>query len=140
MHIGFTCGAFDLLHGGHIHFLKESAKQCDYLIVGLHSNPKTDRPTKNSPIQTMYERWLQLNALRVVGEIIPYETEDDLANLLATQDIQVRFLGSEYEGANITGENICRSRNIQLVYIPRLHTYSSSTLRQRVWSREWKQH
>lgn len=140
MTIGFTCGAFDLLHAGHIHLLEEAAKQCDYLKVGLHSNPKLDRPVKNAPIQSMYERWLQLHALRVVHEIIPYDTEDDLTNLLATQDMQRRFLGSEYEGMSITGEQICRTRNIQLIYIPRLHTYSSSTLRQRVWAREWKQH
>lgn len=137
---GFTCGAFDLLHAGHVYLLTEAAKYCEYLKIGLHSNPNLDRPSKNAPIQSLYERWLQLKALRVVHEIIPYDTENDLANLLATQDIDVRFLGAEYEGMSVTGENICRERNIQIKYIPRLHTYSSSTLRQRVWAREWKQH
>lgn len=137
--VGFTCGAFDLLHSGHIHFLTEARQQCDMLKVGLHTNPQTDRAHKNAPVQTMYERWMQLQALACVDEIIPYDTEDDLSNLLATQNIQVRFLGSEYERATVTGESICRERNITLVYIKRLHTYSSSTLRQRVWAREWKQ-
>lgn len=138
--IGFTCGAFDLLHPGHIHFLMIARQQCNRLKVGLHTNPQTDRTHKNTPIQTMYERWLQLQALKCVDEIIPYDSEDDLSNLLATQELHVRFLGSDYINMMVTGQEICKTRNIELVYIPRLHTYSSTKLRQQVWTREWKQH
>lgn len=132
MIIGFTCGAFDLLHAGHVYFLEQSAKQCDYLKVGLHSNPRIDRFSKNAPIQTIYERWMQLRAVREVSEIIPYDTEDDLVNLFATQTIHKRFLGTEYKGCTITGENICQLKDIEIVHIPRLHTYSSSELRERI--------
>ena len=84
--IGFTCGAFDLLHPGHLHLLDWAKQHCDYLIVGLHTDPTIDRPTeKDRPVQSVFERWAQLNAVHSVDEIIPYETERDLRNLLATQ-------------------------------------------------------
>lgn len=131
---GFTCGAFDVLHPGHLHLFEQAKQHCDYLIVGLHTNPNTDRMRKNAPVQTIFERWSQLHAVKHVDEIIPYDTEHDLKNLLATVNLQVRFLGSDYLGigATFTGEQICRDRNIQIVYIPRLHSFSSTNLRERV--------
>ena len=95
--IGFTCSAFDLFHAGHVTMLAECKQHCDYLIVGLQVDPKKDRPEKNSPVQSVYERYVQLRGCIYVDEIIPYETEQDLENLLAIEDIHVRFLGKEYE-------------------------------------------
>ena len=129
---GFTCGAFDLLHPGHLHMLRESKAQCELLIVGLHTDPTIDRPEKNKPIQTSFERFLQLAALEYVDYIIPYDTENDLVNLLATLDIQKRFLGSDYEHRAFTGREICDERGIEVVYIPRKHNWSSSELRSRL--------
>lgn len=137
---GFTCGAFDLLHAGHVHFLNECAKQCSTLYVGLQSNPHLDRPTKNAPVQSLFERWMQLDALHAVDVIVPYDTEHDLSNMLATLPITVRFLDTQYENTVVTGHEICVLRSIPIIYIPRLHDYSSSDLRRRVWAREWKQH
>lgn len=136
---GFTCGAFDLLHTGHVLFLNECAKQCDTLYVGLQSNPQIDRASKNQPVQSLFERWMQLDALWAVDMIVPYDTEHDLENMLATLPITVRFLDSQYELKTATGQSICQFRNIPIIYIPRLHDYSSSELRKRVWAREWKQ-
>jgi glycerol-3-phosphate cytidylyltransferase len=130
---GFTCGAFDLLHPGHIHFIHEARKQCDFLIVGLHTDPTIDRPeSKNKPIQTVFERYLQLDGLSCVDLIVPYDTERDLTNMLATLDIQVRFVGTDYVCKQITGEDICGQRGIDIVYIPRLHDFSSTSLRERL--------
>jgi len=129
---GFTCGAFDLLHPGHLHLLEVASEQCDVLIVGLHTDPSIDRPTKNRPVQSTLERFLQLQALSFVDIIIPYDTEKDLENLLATQGIHKRFLGSDYEHRSFTGREICEKRNIEMVYVPRLHTWSSSELRERI--------
>jgi glycerol-3-phosphate cytidylyltransferase len=131
---GFTCGAFDLLHSGHLHLFEQAKKQCDYLIIGLHTNPNIDRNRKTAPIQTIFERWSQLNAVKYVDEIIPYDTEHDLKNLLATINLQIRFLGSDYlrVDATVTGKQICYDRNIKIIYIPRLHSFSSSNLRERV--------
>jgi len=133
MTTGITFGAFDLLHAGHLHFLSVAAMKCDNLIVGLQTNPSIERESKNSPIQTMYERWAQLNCLDFVYSIIPYDTERDVENILCTQyNINYRFLGSDYFGKSITGEDICTLNNIKLVYIPRLHNYSSTELRNRI--------
>lgn len=130
MTVGFTCGAFDLLHPGHIHLLKEAAKQCEELVVGLHTDPTIDRPQKNKPVQTTFERYCQLAAY--ADSIVPYDTETDLRNLLATLDIQKRFIGSDYIRSPITGEDICSARGIKIIYIDRLHGWSSSSMRERI--------
>jgi glycerol-3-phosphate cytidylyltransferase len=132
---GFTCGAFDLLHPGHVHFIHEARKKCDFLIVGLHTDPTIDRPgSKNKPIQSVFERYLQLDGLSCVDLIVPYDTERDLVNMMATLDIQVRFVGTDYNGKKITGEDICSQRGIEVSYIPRLHDFSSTSLRERLRS------
>lgn len=130
--VGFTCGAFDLLHPGHVHLLLECSKLCDWLMIGLHTDPTIDRPdTKNRPIQTVFERWYQINALNLQAEIIPYDTEQDLEHMLAVLPIDVRFIGSDYVDKSITGKHICDSRNIHIEYINRSHSWSSSELRKR---------
>lgn len=128
--IGFTCGAFDLLHAGHIHFLTECSKRCDELVVGLHSNPQIDRSWKNKPIQSMYERYTQLKVY--ADYIVPYDTELDLENMMATMPINKRFVGSEYENQELTGQHMCDLLNIEIVYISRYHNYSSTELRNRL--------
>jgi glycerol-3-phosphate cytidylyltransferase len=131
--IGFTCGAFDLLHAGHSIFLRECKARCDYLIVGVHTDPTIDRSTKNRPVQSIYERYAVLKESKHVDEIIPYDTEHDLVNLMATNPINIRFLGEDYLGdSNITGYDLCLQLNIELAYIKRRHDYSTSELRKRV--------
>lgn len=134
MRTGFTCGAFDLLHLGHIKMLKECRALCDILYVGLHTNPAYDRPDKNRPAQTVYERFKALeNCPVLIDKIIPYDTELDLANIFDIEDIQVRFVGSEYALSTLTGHEACKANQIQIVFNrPRRHTYSSSELRHRI--------
>jgi len=133
MIIGFTCGAFDLFHPGHVILLQRCKQTCDYLIAGLHTDPTIDRPeTKNKPVQTTFERYVQLNACHYIDRIIPYDTERDLENILATTKIDTRYLGSEYKGTQVTGEDICQELGIEIVYIDRLHSYSSTELRNRL--------
>ena len=131
---GFTCGAFDLLHPGHLHLLMEASEQCEHLCVGLHTDPTIDRSEKNKPVQTAFERYMQLASLKYVNCIIPYDTERDLVNMMATLNIQARFIGSDYDGKKITGEDICGQRGIDILYIPRLHDFSSTGLRERLRS------
>ena len=125
--IGFTCGAFDLLHAGHVVMLEEAKSNCDYLIVGLQTDPTIDREEKNKPVQSVYERYVQLNAVRYVDEIIPYDTEQSLIDLLQSQQIDVRFVGEEYRNIFLTGRDL-----VELHYTSRLHSFSSSSLRERV--------
>ena len=134
--VGFTCSAFDLLHAGHVQMLREAKEQCDYLICGLQVDPTLDRPTKNSPIQTVVERYTQLKAVSYVDEIIPYLTESDLDDILSMYEIDVRILGDEYKEKDFTGKDICKKRGIQLHFNKRDHRFSSSDLRKRVWERE----
>jgi len=133
MIIGITFGAFELCHAGHVAMLNECKKQCNWMIVGLQTDPTIDRPdTKNKPIQTTFERWMQLQSLSSVDEVIPYDTEQDLLNMLSMLHIDKRFIGSDYKDVIINGADICRLKNIEIVYIDRLHTYSSSELRKRL--------
>lgn len=129
---GFVCGAWDLLHPGHCVLLSECARQCDRLFVGLHTDPSIERPSKNRPIQTTYERYMQLAYHKSVFHVLPYDTEKDLENILSTLDLQMRFLGSDYRNAKITGEDICNHRGIEIRYIDRLHGWSSNELRSRI--------
>lgn len=126
--VGFTCSAFDLFHAGHLLMLKEAKEQCDYLIVGLHIDPSLDRPEKNSPVQSVLERWIQLQGCSYVDEIIPYETENDLLIILQNWDIDLRILGKEYMNIPYTGDNL----SVPVYFNSRNHAYSSSSLRTRV--------
>jgi glycerol-3-phosphate cytidylyltransferase len=131
--IGITFSTFDLLHAGHIAMLSEAKNHCDYLICGLQTDPTIDRPgTKNKPVQSLVERQIQLSACRFVDEIVVYETEQDLIDLILVLPIDVRILGVEYEDTNFTGRNEGQGRGIQHVFNRRDHSFSSSSLRKRV--------
>lgn len=132
MKIGFVASAFDLLHAGHIMMLRESKDQCDHLICALQVDPSKDRKEKNSPIQSLVERYIQLSAVEYVDEIIVYETEKDLEDILEMYPIDVRILGEEYKDKDFTGRDICKRRGIKLYFNKREHRFSSSGLRKRV--------
>jgi len=130
--IGITFSQFDMLHAGHIAMLSEVKNHCDYLIAGLQNNAQWDRPEKNAPIQSIVERQIQLSAVRFVDEIVVYNTEKDLEDILLTLPIDVRILGVEYADKQFTGKSICEQRNIKIIYNGRDHSFSSSSLRKRV--------
>lgn len=128
MKVGFTCSTFDLFHAGHIMMLKEARTQCDYLIVGLQTDPTIDRPEKNKPVQGVFERYEQLKACKYIDEILVYATEEDLLNILLSYPIDVRILGEEYMTKSFTGNQL----DMQLYYNHRKHGFSTTELRQRV--------
>lgn len=131
--IGITFSAFDLFHAGHIAMLAEAKNHCDYLICGIQTDPTIDRPdTKNKPVQSLVERQIQLSACRFVDEIVVYQTEQDLVDLILTLPLDVRILGVEYEDTNFTGRNEGAGRGIHHVFNKRDHSFSSSNLRKRV--------
>ena len=130
--IGFTCSTFDLLHAGHITMLEEAKRECDFLVVGLQNDPTLDRPEKNGPVQSIVERQIQLAAVKYVDEIVIYNTEQDLIDLLLTLPIHVRVLGKEYQDKDFTGKDIAEQRGSKIVYNGRDHSFSSSSLRKRV--------
>ena len=132
MRIGFTCSTFDLLHAGHVQMLRDAKQHCDYLMVGLQVDPSLDRAEKNKPVQTIVERYTQLKGIKYVDEIIPYGTEEDLLDLMELYTIDVRILGEEYRDKDFTGRDICRKRDIDIVFNNRDHRFSTSDLRTRV--------
>ena len=137
--IGITFSTFDMLHAGHIAMLSEAKNHCDYLIAGLQTDPTIDRPdTKNKPIQSIVERQIQLSACRYVDEVVVYQTEQDLIDLLLILPLNVRILGVEYENKSFSGDAECYQRKIQLVFNGRDHSFSSSSLRKRVVEAEQK--
>ena len=130
MSIGFTCSCFDLLHTGHILMLKDAREQCDYLIVGLQTDPTLDRPEKNKPIQSLEERRIQLEAVKYVDEIFTYDTEEELYKKLLDIKPDVRILGSDYKDKSFTGDDL----DIEIYYHERKHNYSSTNLRKKIVS------
>jgi glycerol-3-phosphate cytidylyltransferase len=135
MKVGITFSTFDLLHAGHIQMLREAKDHCDYLICGLQMDPSKDRPNKNSPVQTIVERYSQLKGVKYVDEIIPYGSEADVEDILTMYQLHVRILGEEYRDKEFTGKDICRRRDIDLYFNKRDHRFSSSDLRKRVCER-----
>lgn len=134
--VGITFSAFDLLHAGHVKMLEDAKAQCDYLIVGLQTDPTLDRPEKNKPTQTVVERYIQLKACKFVDEIVPYATEQDLEDILRSFKIDVRILGEEYRDKNFTGRAYCQEKGIELYYNCRDHRFSSTSLRNVVFEKE----
>ena len=136
MKIGFTASTFDLFHAGHIMMLKEAKSHCDYLIVGLQTDPTIDRPQKNKPVQTVFERFIQLQACKYVDEIVVYATEKELVDILLSYPINVRIVGNEYKDKEFTGKEECWNHNIDIYYNKREHSFSTTELRQRVVAAE----
>jgi glycerol-3-phosphate cytidylyltransferase len=135
--IGITFSTFDMLHAGHIAMLSEAKNHCDYLIAGLQTDPTIDRPdSKNPPVQSIVERQIQLSATRFVDEIVVYQTEQDLIDLLLILPVDVRILGVEYQNKDFTGKKECWDREIELIFNGRDHSFSSSSLRKRVAAAE----
>ena len=128
---GFTCGSFDLLHAGHVVMLEECASVCDKLIVGLQVDPSIERSNKNKPIQSLVERYIQLKAVKFVDKIIPYQYESELEQILKAVNIDVRIIGSDWEGKDFTGKNLIGETH-KIVYNKRRHSFSSSELRKRI--------
>ena len=130
--VGFTCSCFDLFHAGHIMMLKEAKSVCDYLIVGLQTDPTIDRPEKNKPIQSVVERFIQLESCKYVDEVVVYATEKDLLDILYSYPINVRIVGEEYKDKEFTGKEL---EHITLHYNQRNHSFSTTDLRMRVIER-----
>lgn len=129
---GFTCGAFDLLHAGHILMLQEAKSVCDYLIVGLQTDPSLDRESKNRPVQSLEERRIQIEAVKYVDEVIIYESEKDLLVLLKRIKPDIRIIGADHKGKPFTGHEL----DIDLFFNSRNHSWSSSDLRRRIVEHE----
>jgi glycerol-3-phosphate cytidylyltransferase len=136
--IGITCSTFDLLHSGHILMLEECKKYCDYLICALQVDPTLDRPEKNKPIQSIVERYLQLDAVKYVDKIIPYNTESELIEIFKSLDLDVRIIGDDYKNKNFTAKDICQERNIKIIYNKRDHNFSTTNLRKKIYGIEYK--
>jgi glycerol-3-phosphate cytidylyltransferase len=136
MKIAITFSAFDLLHAGHVKMLEEAKLNCDYLIVGLQTDPTLDRPEKNKPTQTVVERYIQLKGCKHVDEIVPYATEQDLEDILESFQIDMRFVGDEYKERDFTGRAYCEKKGIELYFNSRDHRFSSSALRREVFQIE----
>ena len=132
MIVGFTCGTFDLVHAGHVLMLQEASEVCDFLVVGLHIDPSQEREWKNKPIQTIHERFIQLEAIKYVDFVLPYHFEQDMHELLQILRVNVRIVGEEYRNKPLSGEHLHEELNIRLHYNNRGHGFSSTELRDRV--------
>lgn len=136
MKIGITFSSFDLLHAGHIKMLEGAKQECDYLICGLQTDSTIDRLQKNKPVQSIVERYIQLNGCKHVDEIVPYTTEQDLEDILRSFKINVRIIGYEYKNKQFTGKEFCKENGIYSHYNKREYRFSNSGLRKEVFNKE----
>ena len=137
---GITFSSFDLIHPGHIVMLQDCKTVCDYLIVGVQSDPTIDRnktndlyskisgKKKNLPIQTLEERLIMIKAIKYIDEVFVYHTEEDLYNWLTTNKWDIRILGSDWEGKNFTGFDI----KGEIYFHKRDHNWSTTNFRERI--------
>ena len=132
MKVGITCSCFDMFHAGHVKMLQEAKSQCDYLIVALQTDPTIDRPEKNKPVQSLVERYIQVNGCKYVDEIVPYQTEKELEQIFSSFSLNIRIIGDDYRGKEFTAKDICASRGIDIYYNKRDHEFSSTELKNRI--------
>lgn len=116
--------------------LEECKKHCDYLICALQVDPTTDRPEKNTPVQSLVERYIQLDAVKYVDKIIPYSTEEELDTIFSSLDLDVRIIGEEYKEKEFTAKRICQKRGIRIIYNKREHEFSTTNLRKKIYEKE----
>ena len=126
---GITFSTFDLFHTGHILMLQEAKSQCDWLIVCLQTDPTVDRPNKNKPVQTLFERFIQVRACKYVDELLVYTTEDEVIQILKAIDYDIRIIGEEYSDKSFTGKNLSEGK---LYFNKRQHSFSTTELRDRI--------
>ena len=132
MNTGITFSSFDLFHSGHVAMLKEAKANCDHLMVGVQTDPTVDRPEKNKPIQSVFERYVQLEGCKYIDQIVPYATEKEIEDILLTYKIDKRFIGEEYKTKEFTGKQLCVDNDIELYYNKRQHSFSTTNLRTRI--------
>ena len=132
MRVGITFSTFDLFHTGHVAMLKEAKSNCDHLMVGVQTDPTIDRPEKNKPIQSVFERYVQLEGCKYIDQIVPYATEKEIEDILLTYKIDKRFIGEEYKTKEFTGKQLCVDNDIELYYNKRQHSFSTTNLRTRI--------
>lgn len=132
MKVGIVFSCFDLLHAGHCLMLHESRENCDYLIACLQTDPTVDRPEKNKPVQTLFERYIQLSAIEDIDVVVPYTTEAEILDILNSYKPNVRFIGEDYIGKDFTGKKLCEDLGIEIFYNSRKHSFSTSELRKRI--------
>jgi glycerol-3-phosphate cytidylyltransferase len=132
MKVGITFSTFDLFHAGHVKMLEEAKRQCDYLIVGLQLDPSIDRPEKNSPSQSIIERYIQLKGSKHIDEIVPYVSEQDLEDILRSFKLDVRIIGEEYKNIDFSGKEYCTEKGIEIYYYSKDHRFSSKEIKTRL--------
>jgi glycerol-3-phosphate cytidylyltransferase len=119
---GFIAGSFDVIHPGYIHMFEEAKNNCDYLIIGLQTDPTIERSEKIKPILDYWDRFKILTSIKYIDQIYSYTLENDLFNLLKTIKPDIRFLGDDYKNKPITGYEL----NIPVHYIDRSHGWSTT--------------
>jgi len=132
--VGVTVGAFDLCHAGHMLVFKECKTVCDYLIVGLHSDPSLDRSDKNKPIMSLEERRVILQSVKYIDEIFEYDTEAQLYDILKKNEygFDIRIIGADWKGKPYTGHDL----PIPVYFNQRDHGFSTTALRRRIYEAE----
>ena len=126
---GVIAGNFDVIHPGYIHMFKECKEHCNHLTVLLHADPSIERPNKLKPILSISERIEMLTAIEYVDSVSIYNVESDLRDRLREMAPNIRFLGDDYKGKKITGEEL----HIPIHYLDRSHGWSSTKFKQLIY-------
>lgn len=125
---GVIAGNFDVIHPGYIAMFNECKEHCDFLVVGLHEDPSTERPDKLTPVLSWIDRWHILESLRQVDFVFLYKTEAVFHDVLLNGKFDVRFLGSDYIDKTFTGDDL----DIPIHFLNRDHDWSTTKFKQMI--------
>lgn len=128
---GFACGVFDLFHAGHVLMLKECKDHCDYLVVAINKAENIDKsinPDKEAPCYSFDERKLIMASCTYVDEVLGYNSEEELVQIMESGAFHIRFIGADYIGKPITAPDA-----IPLIhYTNRDHGLSTSVIKKKL--------
>ena len=125
---GIIAGCFDLVHPGYVKMWADAKSACDHLVIALHDDPSVERDTKFKPVHSLEERKLILSSIKYIDEIIVYQTEADLLEVLKNSSIDVRIIGTDYRDVDFTGKEL----DMEIYYHERDHDWSYSDLRRKI--------
>jgi D-beta-D-heptose 7-phosphate kinase/D-beta-D-heptose 1-phosphate adenosyltransferase len=131
--IVFTNGVFDILHPGHVRYLRDARALGDLLIVGVNSDRSVRALGKapDRPINPEHERGEVLEALAAVDAVVIFDEQTPHAIISAIQpDILVK--GADWGENNIVGRDVVEARGGKVVRIPLAEGYSTTAILNRI--------
>ncbi len=126
---GYTAGAFDVFHIGHLNLLKKAKQHCDYLIVGVTTNELIQETKNKQPLSNLKERIEILRAIKYVDKVVVQDSLDKI-EAWKKHRYDILFSGDDWRTSQRWKEYETELNNLgaKVVYFPYTKSISSSAL------------